>query len=203
MFDKRRRRELLGPGTAANRLVAYEDKSLNWDAWDIDRYFEEQFWPLSDLPVEISVVETGPYRAALRLVRPYGSSRITQIISLEREAARSSSIPISTGRTGRPCSRPSSPSISTSPDPLRIQFGHVKRATHRNTSWDRARFEASMHRFVDMSEPDFGAALLNDSKYAYDAVEQKVRLSLVRGSGFPDPDADRGEHRIPLCPSGA
>jgi len=77
-----------------------------------------------------------------------------------------------------------------------IQFGHVKRATHRNTSWDRARFEASMHRWVDISEPDFGAALLNDSKYGYDAVEQLVRITLLRGATFPDPASDRGEHRI-------
>ena len=68
-----------------------------------------------------------------------------------------------------------------------IQFGHVKRATHRNTSWDRARFEASMHRWVDISEPDFGAALLNDCKYGYDAVEQLVRITLLRGATFPDP----------------
>ncbi|HTN61103.1 MAG TPA: glycoside hydrolase family 38 C-terminal domain-containing protein, partial [Devosia sp.] len=77
-----------------------------------------------------------------------------------------------------------------------IQFGHVKRATHRNTSWDKARFEASMHRWVDMSETDFGAALINDSKYGYDALEQTMRLTLLRGSTFPSPDADLGEHRI-------
>ncbi|WDR04224.1 glycoside hydrolase family 38 C-terminal domain-containing protein [Devosia algicola] len=77
-----------------------------------------------------------------------------------------------------------------------MQFGHVKRATHRNTSWDKARFEASMHRWVDMSEADFGVALINDCKYGYDALEQLVRISLVRGSTHPDPDADQGEHRL-------
>ena len=77
-----------------------------------------------------------------------------------------------------------------------IQFGHVKRPTHRNTSWDRARFEAAMHRWVDISEPDFGAALLNDCKYGYDAYEQLVRLTLVRGSTMPNPDSDKGRHRL-------
>ena len=51
-----------------------------------------------------------------------------------------------------------------------------------------------MHRWIDLSEADFGVALLNDSKYAYDCLEQSVRLTLVRGSTFPDPDADLGEH---------
>lgn len=53
-----------------------------------------------------------------------------------------------------------------------------------------------MHRWVDMSEPDFGAALLNDCKYAYDAHEQSIRLTLLRGATFPDPTADLGEHRL-------
>src|SRR5690606_30625900 len=39
-------------------------------------------------------------------------------------------------------------------------------------------------------------ALLNDCKYAYDCLEQSVRLTLVRGSTHPDPQADRGEHRL-------
>jgi alpha-mannosidase len=77
-----------------------------------------------------------------------------------------------------------------------IQFGHVKRPTHSNTSWDRARFEASMQRWVDISEADFGAGLINDSKYGYDAVENMVRLTLLRGPTFPHPKADIGAHRF-------
>jgi alpha-mannosidase len=77
-----------------------------------------------------------------------------------------------------------------------IQFGHVKRNTHSNTSWDQAQFETSMHRWVDMSEADFGVALLNDCKYGYDAVEQMVRLTLLCGPIHPDPEADLGEHRF-------
>jgi len=77
-----------------------------------------------------------------------------------------------------------------------IQFGHVTRPTHRNTTWDRARFEASMHRWVDMSEPDFGVALINDSKYACSAKEQTIGLTLVRGATHPHPLADEGEHRL-------
>lgn len=53
-----------------------------------------------------------------------------------------------------------------------------------------------MHRWVDLSEADFGVALLNDCKYAYDCLEQSVRLTLVRGSTFPSPDADLGDHRL-------
>ena len=42
-----------------------------------------------------------------------------------------------------------------------IQFGHVERPTHTNTSWDVARFEYVAHRFVHVGEPGFGVAVIN------------------------------------------
>jgi alpha-mannosidase len=197
VYDKTRRRELIAAGETANRLVAYEDKPLNWDAWDIDRYFEEQFWKLSDGPVTVSVVETGPYRAALRIERTYSASRVVQVVSLEEGARQVEFDTFLDWNDRQSVLKAEFPfDLNVSEIRSEIQFGHVKRATHRNTSWDRARFEASMHRWIDISEPDFGAALINDCKYAYDAHEQLVRLTLVRGARFPDPDSDRGEHRL-------
>ena len=61
-----------------------------------------------------------------------------------------------------------------------IQFGHVERPTHANTSWDVARFEVCAHRWADLSEPGYGVALLNDSKYGYDIAGNVIRLSLLR-----------------------
>jgi alpha-mannosidase len=195
--DKTRDRELLPAGARANRLIAYEDKPMEWDAWDIDRYFEEQFWPLADAPTEIAVVETGPHRAAIRIERRYQASRIVQVISLsagERQLEFDTFIDWQERAQVIKAVFPFD--LNTSEIRSEIQFGHVRRSTHRNTSWDKARFEASMQRWVDISEADFGVALINDCKYGYDCHEQTVRLSLVRGSSFPAPDADLGEHRL-------
>lgn len=197
VFDKTRQREVLASGQAANRLIAYEDKPMEWDAWDIDRYFEEQFWPLADSPTKISVVETGPHRAAIRVERKYQKSLIVQVISLSAGARQIEFDTFIDWQERAQVIKAQFPfDLNISEIRSEIQFGHVKRPTHRNTTWDRARFEASMHRWVDISEADFGAALINDSKYAYDCHEQSVRLTLVRGSTFPDPSADLGEHRI-------
>ncbi len=196
VFDKVGARELIPGGQTANRLVAYEDKSLNWDAWDIDHYFEEQFWPLKTA-AKIELVETGPYRAAIRIERdlPELSLRPDRLARGRRPAGRVRHLHrLAERQTVIKAEFPFD--LNVSEIRSEIQFGHVKRPTHRNTSWDRARFEASMHRWVDISEPDFGAALLNDCKYGYDAYEQLVRLTLVRGSTMPDADADKGQHRI-------
>jgi len=193
VFDKHYRREVLRK--TANRLVAYEDKSMNWDAWDIDWYFEEQYWALDQ--ATITVVETGPLRAALRIERPYRASRVVQIVSLEAGAPQIEfDTFIDWHERHHVLKAEFALELNVSELRSEIQFGHVTRPTHRNTTWDRARFEASMHRWVDMSEPDFGVALINDSKYACSAKEQTIGLTLVRGATHPHPLADEGEHRL-------
>lgn len=197
VVDKSNGRELIPEGGRANEFVAYEDKPVNWDAWDIDRSFEDQAWRLADQPTEIEVVETGPHRAAIRITRTYQSSKVVQVISL---AAGARQVEFDTYvdwhehytvlKVGFPFD------LNTTDLRSEIQFGHVKRNTHRNTSWDKAQFEASMHRWVAMNEPDFGAALINDCKYAYDSHDQTVRLTLMRGPKWPNPNADMGEHRL-------
>jgi alpha-mannosidase len=85
------------------------------------------------------------------------------------------------------------------------QFGHVKRPTHENTSWDAAKFEICAHRFVHVAEPGYGVALVNDSTYGHDVTRNvrgdggtttTVRLSLLRAPRWPDPETDLGQHRL-------
>ncbi|MCL4219062.1 MAG: alpha-mannosidase, partial [Candidatus Hydrogenedentes bacterium] len=77
-----------------------------------------------------------------------------------------------------------------------IQYGVIERPTHRNTAYDRGRFEASCQRWIDLSEGNYGVSLLNDSKYSYDAHGNVLRLSLLRSPVDPDPHADEGEHQF-------
>ncbi|MEY3290579.1 MAG: hypothetical protein RLY19_670, partial [Actinomycetota bacterium] len=72
------------------------------------------------------------------------------------------------------------------------QFGHVRRARHSNTSWDIARFEVCAHRYVGVSEPSFGAAIVADGPRGYDIRGDALRLTLLRSPRFPDPEADLG-----------
>ncbi|MYW19855.1 alpha-mannosidase, partial [Streptomyces sp. SID2955] len=87
------------------------------------------------------------------------------------------------------------------------QFGHVHRPTHTNTSWEAAKFEACNHRFVQLEEPGWGVAVVNDSTYGHDVTRTvrgadapgtttTVRVSLLRAPRFPDPETDQGVHRF-------
>ena len=86
-----------------------------------------------------------------------------------------------------------------------IQFGHIVRPTHTNTSWDSARFETAAHRWVRVAESDFGVAVTNDSTYGHDITRHEretggtyslVRLSIIRSAMFPDPGQDQGAHHL-------
>ncbi len=77
-----------------------------------------------------------------------------------------------------------------------IQWGNTERPTHRNTSWDWARFETCAQKWVDLSEGDYGVSLLNDCKYGHDIRDNVMRISLLRSPTMPDPEADQGEHRF-------
>jgi alpha-mannosidase len=70
----------------------------------------------------------------------------------------------------------------------------LQRPTHYNTSWDLARFEVCAHKWADLSEPDYGVAILNDCKYGYSVHGNIMRLSLLRSPKNPDQQADQGHH---------
>lgn len=75
-----------------------------------------------------------------------------------------------------------------------IQFGHVCRPTHSNTSWDAAQFEVCAHKWADLSENGYGVSLLNDCKYGHSAEGSTLTLSLLKSATYPDPEADQGHH---------
>ena len=77
-----------------------------------------------------------------------------------------------------------------------VQWGNVQRPTHRNTSWDWARFETVAQKWVDLSEGGYGVGLLNDCKYGHDIHDNVMRISLLRAPTSPDPEADQGEHHF-------
>ena len=82
--------------------------------------------------------------------------------------------------------------ITTDQATFDIQYGHVKRNTHKNTSWDRAKFEVVGHKYADLSNNDYGVALMNDCKYGYSIFDNTIDLNLLRSPNNPDADADIG-----------
>lgn len=196
LYHHEAQREVLAPGQCANQLIAYEDRPLNYDAWDIDLYYEEKPYPLHD-DVQIRPLEDGPVRVTAEVTRVFLSSRVTQRISLWRDSPRIDVATEIDWHEHQLLLKAVFPvAINATRATYEIQFGSVERPTHRNTSWDRARFEVCAQRWVDLSEGDYGISLLNDSKYGHDIHDHVIRLTLLKSAISPDPEADQGLHRF-------
>ena len=72
--------------------------------------------------------------------------------------------------------------------------GFIERETHRNTTWQQARFETCHHKWCDMSESGGGIALVNDGKYGVGFLDNSMSLSLLRATERPDVTSDIGKH---------
>ncbi|MBY6163670.1 hypothetical protein KUV73_22510 [Mameliella alba] len=189
-------RETLAPGQTGNQLWAFEDRPISWDAWDIDVFHEDRSERIDGAP-RVEVLETGPLRAALRVTRTYRNSHITQVIRLEAASPRVDFVTDIDWAEQHTLLKVAFPvDIHNSRARYEIQWGEIERPTHRNTTWDYARFEVPAQRWADLSEGGFGVAVLNDCKYGYDIRENTIRLTLVKSSTSPDPGADQGHHRF-------
>ncbi len=196
LYDKHAERNVFVEGQAGNQLIAYEDRPLNFDAWDIDLFYEEKAYPLHDVPT-MRILEEGPVRVTVEVEHTYLASRITQRISLWRTSPRidlATEIDWHEHQTLLKAAFPLA--INSTRATCEIQFGSVERPTHRNTSWDMARFEVCAHRWADVSEGGYGVSLLNDSKYGHDCHDNMLRLTLLKSGVYPDASADQGIHRF-------
>jgi alpha-mannosidase len=196
IFDKRYDREVLAPGERGNQLIAFEDRPLNYDAWDIDIFYEEKAYPIQHVE-RIEVIERGPIRGSLLIVRRFQNSEIHQRIRIYSDLPRIDFDTTIHWSEHQILLKAEFPVAINSPRATyEIQFGAVERSTHRNTSWDVARFETCAHRWVDLSEGGYGVALLNDSKYGHDIHGNTIRLTLLKSGVWPDATADQGTHNF-------
>lgn len=203
LMDKRVGRECIATGAAGNRFVLFDDNPANWDAWDVDAFHLEKRRDIG--PAHAArVVEAGPLRVAVEFAYQLSPiSTLLQTVSLTAVSPRLDFATEVEWHESHKFLKVEFPlALRAAAATYEIQYGHVQRPTHFNTSWDLARFEVPAQRWADLSEPDFGVALLNDCKYGYAAHGSVMRLSLLRAPKLPDPGADMGHHafRYALLP---
>jgi alpha-mannosidase len=194
IYDKQNEREVLKENRNANVLMTYEDRPHNYDAWDVNNYYVEKSWEITDVS-SMELVENGPVRATICVKRRYLDSDIEQYISLlynspeitirneidwkENHIFLKSILPVD---------------IHTDEATFEIQYGNVKRKTHYNTMWDYAKFEVCMHKWIDVSEDDYGVSMINDCKYGCHVHDGEIGISMLKSATYPNPDADKEHH---------
>lgn len=204
LLDRRADRQVLPPGAVGNLLQLFRDTPNQWDAWDIDEHYRRNVQELRT--ADSVILKTDDGEASLHITRTFGSSRLEEIITLtgglpsvqlsyeidwqERQKLLKLAIPAD---------------IHADRAASEIQFGHIHRPTHSNTSWDSARFETVAHRWVHIGEAGYGLAVANSASYGHDIARvgradggttTQVRVSLLRAPLYPDPEADQGPNSM-------
>ena len=193
IYDKQNAREVLKADEKGNELVAFEDFPHAYDAWEIRDYYVEKSYPVLGV-VSVEKVENGA-GAALKITRRYGKSTIVQTVWLYDEAKGIDFETECDWQEEHTILKTFFPvDVNTDKALFDIQFGNCERPTHRNTSWERAKFEVCAHKYADVSEAGYGVALINDCKYGYSVEGTTLSLTLLKAPRYPDEQADKGVH---------
>jgi alpha-mannosidase len=196
IYDKFNNREVLKKNEKANVLQAFEDKPHNFDAWDINIYYQEKMWEVNDV-LSVELIEQGPVRTCIQVKRGFLDSAIVQNIYLYNDIQRIDFGNIIDWKEKHILLKAAFPvDIHSDKATYEIQYGNVERPTHWNTSWDFAKFEVCAHKWADLSEDGYGVSLLNDCKYGYDIKDSVMRLTLLKSATDPNEDADKEVHEF-------
>lgn len=195
-------REVLPPGGSANLLQLHPDHPTRWDAWDLDASYASTVTDLRQVESLRTELSDGIARVVVQ--RAVGTSRVTQTVEL---APGSPDLVCRTEvdwhESEKVLKAAFDVDVHTESACYETQLGHVRRPTHRNTTWDEARFEVCAHRFVHVGEPGYGVAVTNAATYGHDVTRHeragggtssRVRLTLLRAPRYPDPRTDQGRH---------
>lgn len=196
--DKASGRELRKTGGAPlNVLLFGEDVPLSWDNWDLERDIVYGLKPVSGFRGR-TIVTDGAVEIRLRSVFEVGDgTTVTQDMVCYADTPRIDfHTLVDWNSPHRLLKAGFDLDIAAAKARSEIQYGHVQRPTTQNNSLEYAKFEVCNYKWTDVSEPRFGAAVLNDCKYGVTVADCNIRLSLHRGGTHPDYTGDQGKHEM-------
>jgi alpha-mannosidase len=179
-----------------NQLRMYQDIPSAFDAWDLDSMYRQTPVELAQ-EAEIEIVAEGPLFAGLVVKRVLNNSSMTQTITLSRHARRVDFHTVIDWQERHKLLKVNFPVDIFAREALHeIQFGHLPRPTHRSRQLDQDRFEVPQQKWTALVEGQRGFAILNDSKYGVDVLDNSINLTLLKSALAPDMNADRGRQEF-------
>ena len=183
-----KREFLAGSG---NRLLMFKDVNTCYDAWELGSMYEQLPVALED-EARIRISEDGD-GAALVVEKTLHHSKLCQEIFLGNDARRLDFITRLDWQERHKILKAAFPvNVYTTEAIEEVQFGFVRRPTHRSRQSDRDRYEVCNHRYTVLQDGASGAAVLNDCKYGVSTTGNEIRLTLLKAPLMPDMNADQG-----------
>lgn len=192
LYDKELQREWVEGDF--NKLRLFVDCPGNYDAWDILPNYREKEAELSVI-CDLTLVESD--NESLTLLAKLCTEKSTIQLNIRffrRWRGIEVECNVDWNERHKLLKVEFSPAILTRKAFCDTSAGFIERETHRNTSWQQAKFECCQHKWCDMSETGGGVALINDGKYGVGFHNNRMSLSLLRATERPDVVSDIGKH---------
>ena len=175
-----------------NRFLMFKDVNTCYDAWELGNMYEQLPVEL-DGPVTVAMYQLSG-KVELEINRTLNGSALSQYIILDADAEYLTFETEINWEEKHKLLKVAFPVNALTNEAIHeIQFGHVKRPNHRSYRTDKDRYEVCNHRYTALCDGAHGAAVLNDSKYGVNVVDNEIRLTLLKSPMMPDQNADRGE----------
>lgn len=196
LYDKQSHFESLAAGACGNMLQAFVDEPKDYDAWNLNPNYEK-FGTNLTMADSVQVVEQGPLRSVIRVTRHWSKSTFVQNITLYAGTPSVDIVNDVDWHETHVLLKAAFPLAATSNmATYEIPYGSIERPTTRNNSFEKAKFEVPAQRWADLGDGKHGFSLINDAKFGYDTKGNVMRLTLLRATVWPDPDADRGHQHF-------
>lgn len=193
LIHKETGRSVAPEGQTVGKVIAYQDRPHNHEAWDVKCYFDEVSWNLDFEKAEL--VELGAVRAVYKVDRTFRASTFTEYYCIYNDLQRIDVHYEADWHEDHVVLKADYPvDVNSTRATFDIQFGNIERSTTTNTTWEFAQFEESMHKWADLSDNSFGLSVINDCKYGCDVKDGHIRPTLFRCATRPNRIQDREHH---------
>ena len=185
--DKMLNREFLT--ASGNLLEAIADEPPEMSAWEIG--LKDVLGKPGENGALVEVVERGPVRSTIRVTQSFRNSEFVQDIQLYAGLPRVDVRLRLDWQERNVMVKTTFPAALENPvATFEIPFGAITRPADGT--------EVPAIKWVDLSgsQGTAGLTLVNDSRYGFDIRDNVIRMSVIRGATYPDPEADRGRHEL-------
>ncbi|MFO8057602.1 MAG: glycoside hydrolase family 38 C-terminal domain-containing protein [bacterium] len=176
----------------SNKLLAFWDKPKQWSAWNINENYLDHPIPI-EAPSEVKISRDGPLfsevlvrsKAKMKGMEP--TTFVQRIRLMKNDPVVYLDVDSDFHMHDALVKVEFNSTLHSDTVVADNAYLPVARPTHPQTPAEKARWEMPCQKWIDISEPDRGLALLNKGKYGFSLNPDGTgyRLSLIKGAHHP------------------
>ncbi|MEJ2250310.1 MAG: glycoside hydrolase family 38 C-terminal domain-containing protein, partial [Candidatus Lokiarchaeota archaeon] len=181
-------------GQNSNLTFGFLDDDKSYPAWNLQpKYWEFPKNYSNEKDLSINISDDGPIFTTLEIKKTIGLSPVIQRITLFKE---SSGVYFDYFTNWKEENVMLKILYNTNTQASEVAADGMYctnfSSTQPETPSDKARYEKICHKFFDLSTPgkEWGLALINEGKYAFDVKNDEMRLTMLRCCKYPDPSPE-------------